>query len=175
MIFNNFLQKLLKCEKLRRWAVARIWYFEGAFIGKVVRGHVDQMQIESRQVVCTYVFPCFCAMLRSRPTFSHRQMQAESCQVVSTYVCPFLNPHSNLGLRFPIEIAKTQVKLDPRSMVFWGVSGPGREPLRRVQITLLLIQYTCYLILNSSHLRLNTWHLHTYILIIYWYTYILYT
>ena len=72
MIFNNFLQKLMKCEKLRRWAVTRIWYFEGAFIGKVVRGHVDEMQIESRQVVWTYVFQCFWAILRSRPMFSHR-------------------------------------------------------------------------------------------------------
>ena len=133
MIFSNFLQKLKKCEKLRRWAVTRILYFEGAFIGKVVRGHVDEMQIESRQVVCTYVFQCFCAMLRSRPTFSHRQMQAESCQVVSTYVCPFLNSQMNLGLRSPIEIVQSQVWAHPHSMVFWGVWRPGREPLRRVQ------------------------------------------
>ena len=42
------------------------------FIGEVVRGHVDEMQIESRQVVWTYVFQCFWAILRSRPMFPHR-------------------------------------------------------------------------------------------------------
>ena len=133
------------------------------------------MQIESRQVVWTYVFLCFWAMLRSRLTFSHRQMQAESCQVVSIYKIQLLWPLAFLGLRFPIEIVKPKFWVAADVVVFWGVSGPGREPLRRVQITLLLIQYTCYLILNFSHLRLNTYiliYLYTYILI-YLYTYIL--
>ena len=147
MIFNNFLQKLMKCEKLRRWAVTRIWYFEVTFICKVARGHVDEMQIESCQVVSTYVFPCFWAMMRSRLTFSHRQMQAESCQVVSIYKRRALWPLDFLGLRFPIQIVMQNFWQAADSMVFWGGFRPRAGTFK---------EGTNYLIANTGYLLLNT-------------------
>ena len=47
-------------------------------------------------------------------------------------------------------------KGQPPLRVKGGGSGPGREPLRRVQGPLFLIQYTCYLILDIRHLILDT-------------------
>ena len=65
-------------------------------------------------------------------------------------ICPFgltfsnvFGPSDVLAARLCCQIVQGQVRGHPPLVVFWGVSGPGREPLRRVQGPLLLIQYTC--------------------------------
>ena len=65
-------------------------------------------------------------------------------------------PSDALALRLCSQIVQGRVRFDFHLKVKGGVSGPGREPLRRVQGPLLLIQYTCYLILDTRHLILDT-------------------
>ena len=72
--------------------------FEGDFISKVVHGYIDEMQIESCQVVSTYVYLCFFANLRSRLMFSHQY-----CLEPNKNIPPFCGILRNPGLRGTIK------------------------------------------------------------------------